>query len=86
MVSSSLIFQNRRRGDATDTGGVVANYLSRNPQAERIVRKIWMTNGLEPSLVAGPMGVRITVPSASPDMRAMLSFVMFGVLGHAIYV
>ena len=71
---------------ASDTGGVVANYLSRNPQADQIVRQFWMSNGLQPSIVAGPRGVRIIVSSASPEMRAMLAFVMFGVLGHAVYV
>jgi hypothetical protein len=70
---------------ASDTGGVVANYLSRNPEAERIVRQTWASNGLEPSLVAGPQGVRIAVRWTS-ETREVLAILVLGVLGHAIYL
>jgi hypothetical protein len=73
---------------ATDTGGVVANYLSRSPQAESIARRIWAqaSDRVTTSPVTTPQGVRISIPSTRQEARAMLLLVVFGVLGHAIFL
>jgi hypothetical protein len=36
--------------------------------------------------VTTPQGVRISIPSTRQEARAMLLLVVFGVLGHAIFL
>ena len=70
----------------SDTGRVVANYLSTNPAASAILRKMWESKGLEPLMAAAHDGVRIAIPTPTAETRGMLAFLILGVLGHAIYV
>lgn len=73
---------------ATDSSGIIANYLSPSPQAVDVARRIWRqaSDSIAPLVSPDGRDVRIAIPSPRPETRPMLLLVVFVVLGHAIFI